>query len=255
MYFRVLSIKPLRVYACLLFLISPVFTGNSFSNGIGPSSSNKKDKLIGHISEVDTLKPEVFRIFPLEYLDYDARYESISRTIKLIWTTAKERDNSHFEVERSINSISEWETIERIEGVGFSDNPVNYHVVDQGIPLAGGIVYYRLKQFFNTSTFFYSGIVSVKVPKISDSKNALRAFPNPTNGEVKLEILDREKFQGQEIRVRVINPIGEEGVYNSKDFNYISSKISSFLQRSTKGIYILEVNWGKDSERIKLIKN
>jgi hypothetical protein len=253
MFYRVLGIKPIRVYTCLLLSFSPLFIGNTFSKEKESSSSKKEYEY--YISEADTLKQEVFRIFPLEYLDYDASYESSNRTIKLKWTTAKERDNSHFEVERSINSISEWETIDRIEAAGFSDNPVDYYFIDQGIPLAGGIVYYRLKQFYKTSTFFYSGIVSVRVPKISESKKALRAFPNPTNGEIKLEILDREKFQGQEIRVRVINPLGEEEDYSSMDFNFISSKISSFLQRSTRGIYILEINWGKDSEWIKLIKN
>jgi hypothetical protein len=255
MYCRAFSIKLIRVQFLLFLFLSPLFIGKTFSKEVKAYFSDRSYQIHDKTIEADSVKSEVFRIFPLEYIDYDAIYDASNRKVKLKWTTLKERNNSHFEIERSVNNIENWETIGRVESEGTSDKPVTYFIIDENIPLSGGNIYYRLKQHHKTDIFFYSGIVSVKVSKISDTQNVIRAFPNPTNGEVRLEVLDRERLQGHEVRVRVINPMGEEGVYNSTDFNFISTEVSNFLQRSTRGIYILEVNWGKDSEWIKIIKN
>jgi hypothetical protein len=239
----------------LFLLLSPLFIGKTFSKEVKFHFLDRSYRFHDKSFEADSIKSEVFRMFPLEYIDYDAIYDESNRTVKLKWTTLKEFNNSHFEVERSVNNIENWETIGRVESEGTSDKPVPYSIIDQNIPLSGGNIYYRLKQVHKTNIFFYTGTISVKVSKISDSQNAISAFPNPTNGEVRLEVLDRERLQGHEVRVRVINPMGEEEVYNSMDFNFISTEVSNFLQRSTRGIYILEVSWGKDSQWIKIIKN
>gem|GEM_PF-2616125 len=90
----------------------------------------------------------------------------------LAWATATERNNSHFEVERSADSRS-WAAIGRVAGVGDSQQEQRYTFADAE-PLPGRN-YYRLRQVDFDGQFDYSGIVLAERP----DKGGLRVFPNP----------------------------------------------------------------------------
>lgn len=90
----------------------------------------------------------------------------------LAWATATERNNSHFEVERSADSRS-WAAIGRVAGVGDSQQEQRYTFADAE-PLPGRN-YYRLRQVDFDGQFDYSGIVLAERP----DKGGLRASPNP----------------------------------------------------------------------------
>lgn len=90
----------------------------------------------------------------------------------LAWATATERNNSHFEVERSADSRS-WAAIGRVVGAGDSQQEQRYTFADAE-PLPGRN-YYRLRQVDFDGQFDYSGIVLAERP----DKGGLRVFPNP----------------------------------------------------------------------------
>ncbi|MBK6627478.1 MAG: hypothetical protein IPJ87_11335 [Flavobacteriales bacterium] len=77
---------------------------------------------------------------PVELVDFKGACED--GQVLLNWTTASERDNDYFVVEKSLNNI-EWMMIGQVDGVGNSVSTTNYSYVD---PNPTTMAYYRLIQ-------------------------------------------------------------------------------------------------------------
>lgn len=93
---------------------------------------------------------------PVELSSFSA--QSKGGVVKLVWTTASEKNSDSFLVERAGYS-KEFASIASVPAAGYSQTPRTYSVTDQK-PLAGNN-YYRLKQLDRDGTFAYSQIVSV----------------------------------------------------------------------------------------------
>jgi hypothetical protein len=76
---------------------------------------------------------------------------------QITWTTASETNNSHFEVEKSIDGRN-FQAIGKVEGNGNSLREIDYEYMDNN-PF-NGVNYYRLKQVDFDGRFEYSVIVS-----------------------------------------------------------------------------------------------
>lgn len=63
--------------------------------------------------------------------------------VNLTWNNRTEDETDYFKVERSLDG-RHWETIEQIEGLGFTDDTFQYQATDAA-PYEG-VVYYRLEQ-------------------------------------------------------------------------------------------------------------
>lgn len=98
--------------------------------------------------------------------------------VDIEWVTAGELNNAYFEVQRSTD-MSNFETIEKINGKGTTMNTSTYTAIDYNVP--SGSVYYRLVQvdFDGTSTTYDAVAI--------DNKKELTTwniYPNPSNGAV-----------------------------------------------------------------------
>ena len=98
--------------------------------------------------------------------------------VAIEWVTAGELNNAYFEVQRSTD-MSNFETIEKINGKGTTMNTSTYTAIDYNVP--SGSVYYRLVQvdFDGTSTTYDA--VAIDNKKESTTWNI---YPNPSNGAV-----------------------------------------------------------------------
>lgn len=94
--------------------------------------------------------------------------------VNLYWTTAAEKDNNFFTVERSKDARA-WEEILEIRGAGNSIKKIDYFAIDYA-PIEG-CCYYRLKQTNFNGKFSYSFIVSVEFKVYA--KASINLFPNP----------------------------------------------------------------------------
>jgi hypothetical protein len=108
---------------------------------------------------------------PVELITFNAGRRD--ETVILSWSTATEKNNSHFEIERSTD-LKSWETIGLVDGAGNSDMLKSYSYSDSEAPNAS--LYYRLKQIDFDGTFEYSKIVSV--PE-ETSASSISIYPNP----------------------------------------------------------------------------
>jgi hypothetical protein len=194
-----------------------------------------------------------FRILPLEYLYFNAKYNSSLRSGDLNWATAKEWENDRFEIERSINDVLSWETIGEVAGSGYSDKPVAYAYQDMKLPLTGGNIFYRLKQFSFDGDFIYSDTRSIKIEPITGTTH-WRVFPNPTTGDpINLEMLDNGAYHDEEITVRVISATGIFDIIVGYSSRQLSAQLAEILRGKAAGIYTIEISWGNKLEYHKVV--
>jgi hypothetical protein len=111
---------------------------------------------------------------PVELLEFKALEED--HTVRLEWTTASEKDNAYFTVEKSLDGWY-FETIARITGSGTSNFSQSYLIYDHQKPW--GICYYRLVQ---TDRDGQSETFEPIVFKRKSAVNQWTVFPNPSDG-------------------------------------------------------------------------
>ncbi|CAG5007098.1 hypothetical protein DYBT9275_03963 [Dyadobacter sp. CECT 9275] len=119
---------------------------------------------------------------PVDLVKFDVELSGDNK-VKLTWSTSWEKNNSHFEVERSYNARN-FETIGRVEGKGDITSLTQYQFYDNR-PY-GGINYYRLKQvdIEGTKSGNYSRIISVNVENIKP----VVVYPNPSNDQMEIGV-------------------------------------------------------------------
>lgn len=126
-------------------------------------------------------------VLPVELLDLHAA--QLDDAMMLRWTTATERNTSHFDVERADGQLS-WSRIGTVEATGYSVTERSYTFHDEDPP--AGDVYYRLRMVDTDGSHQWSSMV-----KGTFLWNGPVVFPNPTDGTFRvdtkglpLEILD-----------------------------------------------------------------
>jgi hypothetical protein len=119
-------------------------------------------------------------------------------TAELSWQTAIERNNSHFEVERSTNAET-FQAIGRVMGKGFSDHLNTYAFTDAAPEY--GTNYYRLKQVDTDEKPAYSSIIGITIR----NRNPLVVFPNPTADQITVRLTESADIES----IGVYNPAGQ----------------------------------------------
>ncbi len=190
--------------------------------------------MIGHVNQTNVLGDPALYILglspetalPVELISFEGTYTENSR-IDLKWSTASEKDNDYFEIEKSLDG-KQFTGIGRVPGKGFSEVISHYYFADQNP--APGINYYRLKQrdreAHEDKAFSYSNIISVKVPV----KEAFTLFPNPAQDRIFLKTGEHTRVQEWKI-FNMTGSIVGKGI--ESDFD-----ISSF----SSGMYFIEVS-------------
>lgn len=195
------------------------------------------------------------RILPVEYVSLEAEFSVEERQTELTWTTSMERENSHFEVQRSTDGLKSWEVIGNVDGMGWSDAPVNYRFEDVNPSIAGGTVYYRLNQVDFDGTSSLSKVLSVKVPGVQFTQGVWRAYPNPTSGEqLRVSLLDKSQYSGEDIAFKIIHPTSISKAVSVTSENEMNEAISQMIRNVPKGVFVIELTWGQKIEHIKVLK-
>lgn len=96
---------------------------------------------------------------PVELTNFSAK--PMSQHINLAWSTASEKDNAYFAIERSRNGV-DFTAIGQVKGNGTTSAAYDYGFVDQNV-VTEGVYYYRLKQVDNDGTFTYSAVASAQL--------------------------------------------------------------------------------------------
>ncbi len=148
---------------------NPSGTLYRFSNS--NALANGRRFTIGTINALDTP-------LPIELIAFNAQANGPG-SVHLLWSTASERNNALFEVERSVD-LDDWTVVAEQPGAINSSSVLHYSAVDASAP--EGLVYYRLRQTDLDGATEVSDAVAVVVEGVSDL--GANVFPNPTAGPI-----------------------------------------------------------------------
>jgi hypothetical protein len=103
--------------------------------------------------------------------------------VLLQWITGSEENNSHFVVERSLDSRL-FTAIGKVEGAGSKATPTTYQLTDAAIPVVERL-YYRLRQVDADGRFTFSEIVPIAFDR--EKRLNFSVYPNPCSGVLLVE--------------------------------------------------------------------
>ncbi len=139
-------------------------------------------------------------ILPIELTSFSATCDG--RSSHIMWTTATEKNNDYFSLERSDDAINFVE-IARIAGAGNSIEPLSYSYTDYGV--YGGDNYYRLVQVDYDGTRTASEIIVTNCVETSEEEPEVIAYPNPFNSDLTVEL---ENFGDRPASIEVYDLLG-----------------------------------------------
>ncbi len=139
---------------------------------------------------------------PVELVSFNATL--VNTRVDLFWTTASEKNNDFFTVEKSSDGKI-FTKVLTVSGAGNSTAPINYAEVDP-LPFVG-TSYYRLKQTDFNGVSVNSAIVSVK--NDLGLNPTISLMPNPRE-EGTISYLSLNQLKGQEIVIVVRDIMGRE---------------------------------------------
>jgi endonuclease I len=185
---------------------------------------------------------------PVNLLSFTA--ERAGEHVLLRWTTAGEQNNRDFTVEKSTD-LRTWQTAGKVDGAGTTQLKRNYLLTDIVPDPAPATVYYRLKQTDFDDRFTYSSTAAVNF-HTADPVDFTVA-PNPFTDKLRISYTGNTSGT---VRITLQNLIGEIYVTQTND---IQNRSESFIDLDNPGtipagIYVLQLEYGNETFRHKLIK-
>jgi hypothetical protein len=166
---------------------------------------------------------------PIELLYLNAK-EQNGKAL-LTWVTSSELNNSHFDVERSIDGVK-FTKVGEVAGSGNSNTVKTYRFVDE--LTNAKVTYYRLKQVDFNGDFTYSNVINLN-SKGLNATSTISIYPNPASSSISIDGLTEQAFIYDAVG-RMLLTITENGLV---DINHL-----------TPGVYFVKTN----TETVKFIK-
>ncbi len=161
---------------------------------------------------------------PVTLLDFNGMDQGTSTLLS--WTTASEKDNDHFDLERSSDGIN-FTLITTIRGVGTSASIIEYQYTDTKSWEAK--VYYRLKQVDKDGNFHYSSII-----QLSGRSGEINLFPNPAEDEISVEF-----YSSTSASISLFDMYGREVLNDTIESGQVRKTYNIALL--SEGIYVMTI--------------
>ena len=199
----------------------------------GPSSSTEYELSVPSFSTFRWHTTGGFgQPLPIELLSFTGSNEGAYN--RLNWVTASELNTDRFEVEKSTDRISMWKFLESVPAAGNSTTSLNYSIIDNQ-PVVGNN-YYRLKIIDIDGTVSYSKIINISFGETA-SNNFARVYPNPTSGNLNVEIQSTANFETNVIAYDLVGrKIYDQSTSITKGLNTLQIDFSNFAS----GVYVLQ---------------
>ena len=147
----------------------------------GPNTTRKISMWPGDRNENIDLGV-AFGVLPVEWLDVNAR--RVNNTHLISWSTSREVNVSHYEVDRRLNNETEFRSLPgNVKANGNVINVSRYELIDGDVEISGTYIY-RVKQVDFDGHFTYSKLVTV----ISNGQYHVDVYPNPARFESNIEV-------------------------------------------------------------------
>jgi hypothetical protein len=194
-----------------------------------------------------SLAPTMQIILPVKLLEFTATLQK-SR-VDLNWTTAQEKQFSHFVVQRSADGI-DYSDVGLVFAEGESSDLNKYSLPDLSIAGKKGLLYYRLKMVDLDGEASFS---PVRIIRIGEEKAALTVtvYPNPVKDQLRVTI--PSTWQGKEVKYELFNANGQA----VKIHRTTNASQTEFIQMADlgRGIYFIKASCGSESAQQRILKN
>lgn len=168
-------------------------------------------------------------VLPVDFVSFAATRSN--GTVELIWNTTNAINNSHFEVERSVNGTS-WQMIAEV-AAGSNAMDENYAYRDETAPAAQA--QYRIRQVDIDGNYQYSKVVVVEGTATASAQATIFV-----SGKT-LSIVNANASASR-LTVRLITIGGQ--VLQQQSFEGNASRIDVNVNASTTGVYVVQVTDG-----------
>ncbi len=175
---------------------------------------------------------------PLDLLTFDASIQGKGRLLS--WTTADEKNVSHFEVQRSANPASGFAAIGKVTAKNSSST---YTYTDiEGVN--EDVIYYRLNMVDLDGKSRYGNVAAVKYNSVG---KGIAVYPNPASNL--LTISNAENVQNA--TVRIINSNGKTVLNNA---NRSGRKLNVDISSLPAGTYFVQLLHNENVSTMKFVK-
>lgn len=165
---------------------------------------------------------------------------------RIDWTTASEKDVNRFEIERSANGATDWQTIGSVKAMGNSTAERTY-TFDDKRPLS--ISYYRVRILDNDGTAIVSKTVNVTRSVKALTVNSLSPMPASDVLMVDYAVGKRSK-----VTVSIVDVLGKTVQTNTFDAAEGANNAVLNLSALTNGTYVLSINDGETVSVKRVVK-
>jgi hypothetical protein len=181
-------------------------------------------------------------VLPIELTSFTVIAES--NKVNLAWTTASEKDNASFNVERSNDGVN-FTTVGTVKGHGTSNEVNNYTFTDA--TATGSVAYYRLKDTDFAGQSHNSNVVSVKLGKGSKLEVGVIATD--------LGLVTYNSMEEGNATLQVVNLSGQVVAQAQATATEGNNVVPMNLNALANGIYMLQVRTANSTVTKKFVKN
>lgn len=172
---------------------------------------------------------------PVTLLSFQGK--ATSSGIELTWTTASEKNNDRFDVQRSTDG-KEFSTIGKVKGAGNSLTPLSYSFTDNAP--AKGINYYRLQQVDTNGTSEFSNTIAHENIGTS-ATSSITVYPNPVTGNNISIILNQNSLNSDKVEVIISDINGRKVLERHLTATQNELQLSLDQLKISKGLYLIRV--------------
>lgn len=181
---------------------------------------------------------------PVELTAFEAAPVPGKRWVDLRWSTASEKDNAYFEIERSSDEGRQYEVIGTVPGAGTTTLPQYYTFEDRSAPC--GTPLYRLRQVDTDQAYSYSPVRAVRLP-------CSGAHLQPTLVRDRLQVVWDDDTDLANARWQLIGPTGRvvsEGAFAEE----AAGSYDLSLAGLPEGWYFIRIQSENYTETLPFIK-
>ncbi len=222
---------------------------NSFrirAGGVATAANGASDRMYSfYFKNFSYQSPNNFTL-PLVLLNFNTTVNS--KKVNVSWVTGKEKELSHFVIERSSNGVN-YQEVAMVFANGNSDVKQSYGYTDALNTDSKGVLYYRLKMVDVDGRFQYS---EVKLIRIGDQQQEVKVsvYPNPVVNEVRVTVpaswqntsvtIDVFNINGQMVKHAAVNRSGQTETVN--------------MNGLVSGMYVVKVSNGTETASQRIVK-
>lgn len=185
---------------------------------------------------------------PVELLSFTATLNNNKTDLK--WTTATEKNVSHFVVEKSLDGKT-YDDAGLVFAYGNTSEKVNYSFSDNNINTSkAGVIYYRLRSVDIDSKAQYSQVRMIRIGKQAEQTIAILTYPNPVTNELRITV--PANWQGKKVSYEVLNNNGRLSIRTETGSSSQTEAIN--VSSLSPGVYVVRVICDGEVAAQKIVK-